>query len=156
MGLSNSILNKAEITKIDSIIESMKHEICQEFSAVYLSEVVISQVGIDSNLIVNKMGNGDCVSKLITAPTPRNKIKVNYPSLMIFCFKYSSNLSLFQVGMLTKRGENFKSWKKRWFHAYNKLDNFIIKYTVDEGGCHEKGKINCFGYSRCHIISLFF
>lgn len=51
-------------------------------------------------------------------------------------------------GFLNKEGGNFHSWKKRFFVARNKKDDFVIEYYSSEK-CLEKekkGYINCAGY----------
>jgi hypothetical protein len=51
-------------------------------------------------------------------------------------------------GWMTKEGGNWTNWKKRFFVAKNKAEDFIIEYYDNEkclpGG--KKGFINCAGY----------
>lgn len=46
----------------------------------------------------------------------------------------------------TKEGGNVHNWKKRWFVANNKMDQFTIDYYADESKKKKKGSINCAGY----------
>lgn len=50
-----------------------------------------------------------------------------------------------KTGHLRKLGSNVKNWKKRLFVAYNKADNYEIKYYEDDAMTKEKGMINCCG-----------
>jgi len=53
-------------------------------------------------------------------------------------------------GFLMKEGGNYHSWKKRFFVAKNKAQDFVIEYYGSDK-CLEKdlkGTINCSGY-RC-------
>jgi len=49
-------------------------------------------------------------------------------------------------GYMIKRGDVRKNWKRRWFVAKNKADNFVIEYFENEDADKEKGLINCCGY----------
>lgn len=54
---------------------------------------------------------------------------------------------IIKTGILVKRGDSVKSWKQRFFVAYNSADNFKIDY---HDGADEKGKLKgtiyCAGY----------
>lgn len=50
-------------------------------------------------------------------------------------------------GYLYKLGYNVKSWKRRYFVAYNKTDNFILKYYDDNTLSRCRGSIDCCGYN---------
>lgn len=63
-------------------------------------------------------------NKLLTAEIPRLHIK---------------------QGVMMKIGGNVKSWKRRFFVAKNKADNFAISYYDDEQLTNEKGRICCCG-----------
>lgn len=49
-------------------------------------------------------------------------------------------------GYLLKRGDNVKNWKRRYFIASNKADNYLIAYSEDVAGMVVKGRIYCYGY----------
>lgn len=51
-----------------------------------------------------------------------------------------------KTGSMFKRGDIRKNWKKRYFVAKNRADNYIIEYFETEGGDKAKGEINCCGY----------
>lgn len=46
-----------------------------------------------------------------------------------------------------KLGNNVKNWKHRYFVAYNKADNYVIRYYEDQTLIKEKGNLSCCGYS---------
>jgi hypothetical protein len=48
-------------------------------------------------------------------------------------------------GYLFKLGNNVKNWKRRFFVAYNKNDNYILKYYEDASMTKLKGTIDCCG-----------
>jgi hypothetical protein len=61
---------------------------------------------------------------------------------------------ILKSGVLCKRGEVVKSWKSRFFVAYNEKDNFRIDYhdgTSEAGKL--KGSISCAGYSAYEFDS---
>jgi hypothetical protein len=51
-----------------------------------------------------------------------------------------------KTGSMLKRGDVRKNWKKRYFVAKNKADNYVIEYYEAEGVEKSKGTINCCGY----------
>eukprot|EP00601_Ochromonadales_sp_CCMP2298_P027525 CAMPEP_0173285808 /NCGR_PEP_ID=MMETSP1143-20121109/8831_1 /TAXON_ID=483371 /ORGANISM="non described non described, Strain CCMP2298" /LENGTH=279 /DNA_ID=CAMNT_0014224031 /DNA_START=54 /DNA_END=890 /DNA_ORIENTATION=- len=51
-----------------------------------------------------------------------------------------------RVGFLTKIGGNVKSWRRRFFVASNRSDNYTIVYYTDDSMQREKGRICCCGY----------
>jgi hypothetical protein len=59
---------------------------------------------------------------------------------------------IIKEGFMTKRGASSSGFKKRWFVALNKKDQFVIKYYVDKKTADaakagtEKGQISCAGY----------
>lgn len=48
-------------------------------------------------------------------------------------------------GILTKRGEQVKNWKRRHFQALNAIDNYEVAYYSDEECQRELGRITCCG-----------
>ena len=48
-------------------------------------------------------------------------------------------------GFLSKMGGNVKNWKRRYFVAYNRADNYVIAYFDDSNCVKEKGCFNCCG-----------
>lgn len=51
-----------------------------------------------------------------------------------------------KTGEMFKRGDVRKNWKKRYFVAKNKAENYEIEYFEGEGSEKSKGVINCCGY----------
>ena len=126
MGLSNSVLSKADLELMESIIEGVKQDIFQLFTSIHRSESIMEEYDTKKLTTFVPIEEEDLIGiKLVTAPVPVQKIK---------------------VGSLLKRGEFRKSWRKRYFHAYNKSDNFVVVYSVDPEGQQVKGCIECFGY----------
>lgn len=63
-----------------------------------------------------------------------------------YCLKQASvSIAPLKVGVLTKRGEQFKSWKRRHFQALNATDNYAIAYYSDPQCKRELGRIACCG-----------
>ena len=119
----STYFTKQDLDEMDQILGHAKQDFAQLFSSVFMSELVVQ-----SPLKENRRSTVESIQhslQLEAAPIASAKIK---------------------VGVLKKRGGAFKSWKKRYFHAMNKADNYEIIYTVGAGGDTPKGKISCFGY----------
>jgi len=52
-----------------------------------------------------------------------------------------------KVGILSKRGDQMKTWKKRHFIAYNEADNFVISYGTTDSPDTEISRFSCSGYN---------
>jgi hypothetical protein len=75
--------------------------------------------------------SSDTQYDLLQAPEPRRPIREGY---------------------LHKIGGNVKNWKRRYFVAYNRADNYIVAYFEDSKCLKEKGFFNCCGY----VFTLFY
>ena len=78
------------------------------------------------------------ISNLKTAYIEGNGVK---SALM----QYDNPSQEIKVGFLVKMGGNVKSWKRRFFVAKNKSDNYAIIYYEDETATREKGRFCCCG-----------
>ena len=119
--VSSPGFTKKDEEEIGQILEHLRQDFTQYFSSIYKSEIYYE--------LVDKQHRGDRIDKeslnLLEAPTPTKVIK---------------------VGLLWKQGGNYKTWKHRYFHAMNKQDNYMIKYSACANGDKEKGQIYCYGY----------
>lgn len=66
----------------------------------------------------------------------------------------ASPSQIIKRGELYKLGAINKSWKKRFFTAHNKANNFVIEYADDDIG-NKKGHITCFGSVLLFFLVLF-
>ena len=122
----SSYFSKQDVEELDQILEHTKQDFVQLFSSVFTSELVVKSLLKESRKSTGKtVENIQASLELKAAPIASEKI---------------------MVGQLKKQGGSFKSWKKRYFHAMNKADNYEIVYSIDENGEREKGRISCFGY----------
>jgi hypothetical protein len=53
---------------------------------------------------------------------------------------------ILKSGYMMKRGDVVKNWKRRWFVAKNKVDNFVIEYYETEDSPKPKGVVQPCGY----------
>ena len=59
--------------------------------------------------------------------------------------QYDNPTQIIKVGFMVKIGGNVKTWKRRYFVAKNKSNNYSIVYYEDETMKKEKGKFCCCG-----------
>eukprot|EP01038_Epipyxis_sp_PR26KG_P009540 gene9540-12850_t len=113
-------------------INNLIKEICQKIVTYFAKGYAQAVIEKAKNEIEPETSIEDDL-KLQTAPTPS---------------------AIMKSGMLTKRGDAVKSWKQRFFVAYNAKDNFKIDYL---DGTNESGKLKgtiwCAGYYASHFNS---
>lgn len=117
LGSSKHVLCKSDMADIDGILARLSKEYCDIVSSAY-------EWPIDINTPLSTTTEAE-ILMLSNAPLPVLKIK---------------------TGQLKKQGKKHKTWKRRFFHAFNKADNYIISYSLKEDGSAEKGRIICSGY----------
>jgi len=120
-GTLGNPIDEAEQQKINDTIQDVVKLFSIEFSKAY-TQAVIKHV---KNEVEPETSLEDEL-KLQTAPVPSHIVK---------------------TGMMVKRGESHKTWKNRFFKAYNAADNFKVEYydgTSDAGKL--KGVISPCGY----------
>lgn len=120
-GTLGNPISDAEQERINETIQEVVKLFSIEFSKAY-TQAVIAHVKAE----VDPTPELEDALKLETAPVPSHVLK---------------------TGSLVKRGDAHKSWKQRFFVAYNAADNFKIDYLdgVDEKG-RLKGTIFPAGY----------
>ena len=122
----SSYFSKQDLDEIDMILGEAQQDFAQLFSSVFMSELVVQSLLKESRRSTGKTVESIQHSlELSAAPIASAKIK---------------------VGILKKQGGSYRTWKKRYFHAMNKADNYEIFYSVHENGEQLKGRISCFGY----------
>lgn len=107
--------------RINETIKDVTTRFATEFSSAYTQEVV-------AQAKAELLGDSGIEWKLSDAPIAEDILK---------------------KGILTKRGNSYKSWKERYFIAYNAKDNYKIEYRLYESGKEDgklKGEIQCAGY----------
>jgi len=111
-------IDEAAQARINETIQDVITRFATEFSKAYTQAVV-------ANAKADLKGEDDGGFKLLDAPAQDEILK---------------------TGILTKRGESTKSWKQRFFTAYNAVDNYKIEYREGSEAGKLKGTIFCAGY----------
>lgn len=115
-GQGNSKSKPLDISRVSEIATEACGAFSKEFPLAY-RDCVVDSVKLQKNPKPNDQA-------LLSAPLPTQVIK---------------------CGELFKQGEINTSWKKRYFTALNRADNFAITYSEDSNAATKKGRINCFG-----------
>lgn len=103
-------------------VTEISKSICASFAEDY--RLAFHSTMIDAHEKKNHLKKSSYYLKLIDAPIPSLVIK---------------------KGILLKQGANVKSWKRRYFFALNKADNYSILYCEDESGKICRGRFSCCG-----------
>lgn len=103
--------------RITEIATEANGQFAKDFQVAFKDTVITK--------IKNAYLDGEGKAALLKADTPKQVIKSGY---------------------LMKIGGNVKNWKRRFFVANNKADNFLVIYYEDEHLIKEKGRFSCCGY----------
>lgn len=164
MGNSDSTSNKVDTQRVQQIAKEVLGVFSRELPVWYKFRVIEEL----------RKGNLGDIQK-ITAPTPSgeatSEVRTDIPTknwtnnpqfvqhkwstptkgspanqILLPLMQAPLASTLLKRGMLIKQGDQFHTWRERWFHVYHEDRNYLIVYTEDEKGLIEKGTINCGGY----------